>query len=375
MINKISFKNYKSFKKKQELELRPITVLIGKNSSGKSAISKLLTLFSASLSGEFEQPLRWENDGIKLGLSNSDLVYNKNTTTSLLEFGILSKSGLIELIVAIDRKDKPTIMEWKLNGELIDIQGNKFVGFLPEQHSLTDFKLNYDYIGPIRDIPKPNYSNSFEKFKIIGINGSNAYPILIQDYENEGEVLGRVSEWYKKNFEGWRIEVLPIAAPEPTFQVVLSNNTINQVNIVNMGQGMNQALPLIVRSFMKNDTEAYIIIEEPETHLHPAAHGNLAERFVDSYLEDNKRRYFIETHSQNFLLRMRRMVAQKKISPEDLAIYYVDFDEEVNESYIRRIEVIEGGDVNWWPDGIFMETLMETRAISNVQSKTSKDVD
>ena len=38
MLRKISFKNYKPFKDWQELELRPITILIGKNSSGKSAM-------------------------------------------------------------------------------------------------------------------------------------------------------------------------------------------------------------------------------------------------------------------------------------------------------------------------------------------------
>lgn len=32
MINKIIFKNYKSFKEEQELELKPITILIGKYS-------------------------------------------------------------------------------------------------------------------------------------------------------------------------------------------------------------------------------------------------------------------------------------------------------------------------------------------------------
>lgn len=54
-----------------------------------------------------------------------------------------------------------------------------------------------------------------------------------------------------------------------------------------------------------------IVVEEPETHLHPAAHGDLAERFVDSFIEDSNKRYLIETHSQNFVLRLRRLIAEK----------------------------------------------------------------
>ena len=68
-----------------------------------------------------------------------------------------------------------------------------------------------------------------------------------------------------------------------------------------------------------------ISIEEPELHLHPAAHGNLAELFVESLTDTNKN-YFIETHSQNFILRLRALVAEGKINCEDLAIYYVDYD-------------------------------------------------
>jgi predicted ATPase len=78
MINKISFKNFKIFKEKQTLEIKPITVLIGKNNTGKSAILKLPVLVSSSLKGE---PIGWKyrigDDGdnlIELGTDFQDLV-------------------------------------------------------------------------------------------------------------------------------------------------------------------------------------------------------------------------------------------------------------------------------------------------------------
>ncbi|SHN45785.1 AAA family ATPase [Chitinophaga sp. CF418] len=375
MVNKISFKNYKSFKERQELELKPITVLIGKNSSGKSAISRLLTLLSGSLSGEFDPPLKWENKGVRLGLSNSDLVYNRNTAANLLEFEIAAEEEELKIVVNIDSKDKPEILEWKLNDKEVSSKETLFKGFAIDHVPFKNLQLRYDYIGPIRKVPEANYANSFETFTTIGVDGANSYPILIQDWSDKKLLINQVSDWYRQNFEGWLVDIFSILAPQPTFQIVLSNKKISQVNIVNVGQGMTQALPLIVRSFMQDKENVRIIIEEPETHLHPAAHGNLAERFVDSFLSDCNKSYLIETHSQNFVLRLRRLVADKKLDIKDLAIYYVDFDEEINESSIKRINLTPDGGVEWWPDGMFSETLTETRAIRDAQLKGLQDVD
>ena len=160
---------------------------------------------------------------------------------------------------------------------------------------------------------------------------------------------------------------------ETNYEVAISNSNINAINIKQTGQGIHQVLPLIIRSFMAVIKKTLIIIEEPETHLHPAAHGNLAERFVDSYLEDKNRNYLIETHSQNFILRMRRLVAEGKIETKDLAIYYVDFNE--NESTLTESKVDELGGVETWPTGVFAETAKENRAIYNAQLNDLRNVD
>ena len=65
MINKISFKNYKLFKEKQTLELKPITILIGKNNSGKSAVLKLMTLIEGALGGKNDNVFELKNDDEK----------------------------------------------------------------------------------------------------------------------------------------------------------------------------------------------------------------------------------------------------------------------------------------------------------------------
>ena len=139
--------------------------------------------------------------------------------------------------------------------------------------------------------------------------------------------------------------------------------------------GIGQSLPLITRAYKPCDDETLIIIEEPESHLHPFAHAQLAQLFAESTKEDSNKKYLIETHSQNFVLRLRRLVAEGYLNENDLGIYYVEFDEESNEGNLREIKVDDGGGVDWWPNTIFSETSVETRAIYNAQLNDLKNVD
>ena len=373
MINKISFKNYKLFKEKQTLELKPITILIGKNNSGKSAIMKLPVLISNSLNG---LPVNWKykigddsDNSIELGTDFKDLVYNRNAITPIV-FEVSDDKDFIK--VTLNKEDG--VLDFKLNDTEVDASSN-FKGFLIEGNKINDLNINIDYLGAIRIEPESDYVFSNYDYDKIGIRGQNAYPILINDFINTGQLVSKVSDWYKNNFENWVLNVSETkTVTETKYEITISNSLLNAINIKQTGQGIHQVLPLIVRSYLKDNEPTLIIIEEPETHLHPAAHGNLAERFVDSFLEDCNKNYLIETHSQNFVLRMRRLVAEGKLKPEQLAIYYVDFNKEINESTLEKINVDDGGGVDKWPEGIFSETTLETRAIYNAQINDIKNV-
>jgi predicted ATPase len=322
-------------------------------------------------------PLNWvfkigdeKENSVELGTDFKDLVYNRNEK-SFVEFGVFNENDSIEL--ALNKEDG--ILEYKKNDEEIDVS-NKFKGFLLDGIQIENLNLNIDYLGAIRVEPESDYVFSNEKSKCIGINGQNAYPILIDNFvDGNLELIKKVSDWYKINFENWELKVIENkSVTETKYELAISNSILNSINIKQTGQGIHQALPLIIRSYMDETEPILIIIEEPETHLHPAAHGNLAQRLVESYLENSNKNYLIETHSQNFVLRLRRLVAEGFLKAEDLGIYYVDFDDEINESKLELIEVDEFGRVKFWPEGIFSETLDETIAIRTAQiEKTNVD--
>lgn len=367
MIDSITFSNYKLFKSRQTLKLKPITILIGKNNSGKSALLKLPVVISQSLKGE---PLKWSYqlsssniDTIQLGRAFRDLIYNKNETQSLnikfekgdnsIEFSYIDPEGFLEL-----KKDQEPLDNY---------QSYKNLSSIPEKEKF-DFAI--DYLAGIREEPQYDYIYNKEHYANVGVKGQNTYPILIEDFIESGELLTKVSKWFEDNFEGWKLDIIKNEKQTVTdYEVVIRNSNTNAINLRQTGQGVQQVLPLILRSFLPAFSSQLNIIEEPETHLHPAAHGNLAERFVESYNENSNIKYLIETHSENLILRLRALVANKKLKAYDLAIYFVDYNQEKKESTLTEIEIDDLGNIknDDWPNGIFTESLDEISRIIDGQ--------
>jgi predicted ATPase len=370
MVSKIRFKNFKLFKEEQTLEIKPITILIGKNNSGKTAVLKLPVMIGESLKGT-SNVIEFDNNGIKLGYSYEDLFYNRELNGAPLEFEI--NDNIKAIITGNIGTGEIKLKSYYFNKTEIDFTKNKIVGLKLENEILPI--LNYDYIDNYRKKPEFNNRKTFKTEEKIGLNGENSFDIFYNSYNSDKILYNNLSEWYKTNFEGWQIQINEVSGTNIMYEITLKNKNLKPVNILNTGSGILQSFPLIVRSFMPAEKETLIIIEEPESHLHPAAHGNLAERFVDSYKEDSNKRYLIETHSQNFVLRLRRLVAQGKLKPEELAIYYVDFKEEEYLSELKPIKVNLDGSVNWWPDGVFGETIIETRAIMSANVNNLRNVD
>ena len=339
MINKIYFKNYKSFKDKQELELKPITILIGKNSSGKSAVAKLPSLIEGSLSGKFEDPLLTTNNEVELGAEFRDLVHGREIGS--LEFILESKENklAVEITSGIKESDLPRIRKWVLNEEFdfkYDDLKKSYYNEINEgdfQCAFSGFNLDLlfdnnkdgsseavvnlkgkditlktNYIGPFRETPNRTYSSiGNSKTQKIGNKGENAYQILVSDYlYNDSKLLNNVSEWYRNHFDGWSIEINTQSRPDYKVELSRTKPQFN-VNIRDVGQGMSQALPLVVSAFLNQKDEVLTIIDQPELHLHPAA-MEISLNYLQMQLRNNKIQFSIETHSQNFVSKINNNV-------------------------------------------------------------------
>lgn len=237
-----------------------------------------------------------------------------------------------------------------------------FEGVLPDNPEIIykeDLSIIVDYIGPFRVLPQRQFHLSGKwNYNKTGVKGENAYEMLANNKLREDKILEIIGKWYEEHFDGWK---LIVKDRNPYFEILLSKNVNGnelEVNIVDVGQGMNQALPLVVRAYAAQE-DSIVVLEQPELHLHPAAHADLAELFAWS-AKENEQSFIIETHSENMLLRLRKLVVENDFgfTKDDVIIYWVDKAEESGQQ-ITSITIDEEGTLSDFPDGVFNENLKE----------------
>ena len=113
-------------------------------------------------------------------------------------------------------------------------------------------------------------------------------------------------------------------------------------------------------------------MEQPEIHLHPAIQEELADLFIDALRarEDGSPRgvqFIIESHSEHFLRRLQRRIAEEGLSPRDTALYFIHPDDEHAE--IDALEVDDYGNILNWPEKFFGDEMADLVARAQAQAK------
>jgi len=226
------------------------------------------------------------------------------------------------------------------------------------------------YLGPFRTVPSRRYRIPSRVPSSIGNAGENAVTVLAGDTLREQGTLVRIlNEEISQAIPGWRIEVLEEGRTRSVLLVSRDNPHL-RINLADTGTGVAQVLPILVQRVMDlvdPPAEPVLeIVEEPELHLHPAAHAGLADLYLDRAVR-SRTRFLVETHSETFVLRLRRRIAEGRCSPQDVALYFVDHRNGAAVS--RRIRIDEDGGLDHWPEGVFCEDYAETQALVRAQLK------
>ena len=223
------------------------------------------------------------------------------------------------------------------------------------------------YLGPFRDRPEQRYRLPTTMPSDLGVTGEQAVRMLASDTaRQQGRLLREVNDVLAEDLPGWRLDVAERAG---IFAVMLtsSDDSTLSVNLADVGTGVAQVLPIFVGAAdilypPKRDTLE--IVEQPELHLHPAAHGPLAELYI-SAVNRGGVHFLIETHNETFLLRARRRVAEGHLDAQMLAIYFIEHEH--GSARVRRINIDEAGNLDYWPRGVFSEDYAETQALASAQ--------
>ena len=114
------------------------------------------------------------------------------------------------------------------------------------------------------------------------------------------------------------------------------------VLIADYGFGVGQCLPILVQGAIMAP-QTTLMVEQPEAQLHPTAQLELGSFFADLWKQRSVGS-IIETHSDNILLRLRRLIARKYLSNEDVSVAFFTFDEEKpHMPVIKNLDINEDG--------------------------------
>ena len=369
MIQSISFANYRIFADRQNLTIAPVTVIFGKNNVGKSAVLRLPLLIKNILDVSNHNPEIFEKsvNGLRICEDYCDVVYNKGHRA--VNIAVADEQNRVELDFFVESRGFPYTNIEKFHAILSN--GSEITDYY---HRPKIFDFDVEYLKSIRDVPQNGYFSLSEMDGENMSGGMFTYRRLVNDiYNQSGELCSEVSHWYESIFDGWGIEVE--TSRQPIYSILLSHNGLKN-NILDGGAGIAQSLPVIISAASQIETPRLCIYEEPETHLHPEAHGEIAEFIVRKAIDSDYKKFFlIESHSVNFLLRLRTLVANGTLDPKDLALYYIEFDQVKNQSNLKKVIVHPDGTVEGWPENVFKETLEESMALRRAQITREKTCD
>ena len=392
------------------MELAPLTILVGPNNSGKTALAQAIPLLAGGLApsdGDAREPLPLESYGIRHGETFEDLVTGRVVHGRLrLSVTLGDKSGESSLsatvtnVVAPGRAPERQISDWRLqssNREIVaerqgfreasdyrisvpgappELRPVAWRGLLPRHpHALAD------WIGPqIDDLetwaagvrhlrcPRrllPSPFRGVERAPAnIGADGRDTPLALAADHA----LRESVRDWYDKTF-GVRIDV---AAQGSYFDLVTgAPGGGRDVRIGQAGRGLSHVLPVVVTALSARRAGCGVdIIEHPEAELHPAAHADIAELLLEN-LAGPARPLIVETHSEMILLRARRWIAEGRLPAGQVLVYWVHA-EPARGSMLKKIRIRENGEVETWPDGVFIENYEEILAIQRAARGRAK---
>lgn len=117
------------------------------------------------------------------------------------------------------------------------------------------------------------------------------------------------------------------------------------VNIVDVGLGVSQTLPVLLALLMAGPGQI-VFIEQPELHLHPRAQAALAGPLVEAAKRGV--RVVAETHSSVLILAIQTLVAKGEIAPEHVSLNWFTRDKS-GQTHVSEATLGADGSYGDWP--------------------------
>jgi len=302
MISSLKISGFKSIEK-EILILKPLTILTGLNSAGKSTVIQSILMLSSANSTDHTAIIHsFMKDYSGFNTSRNRYINSKEIQIT----AECNNCNNLEIRYSNDNYFQNTIVD----------------------PSPLDFDKNLFYISANR-IGQEELANFDEKIKF-GTNGEYVFGFFEQNKSNtiSKEVTtaeadsftldSQVSYWLKHILDiDLRINTEQITSTN--VKVSFNSDGLENISPFNLGAG-NSYLAKIIIMALSCSPGNILIIENPEIHLHPKSQSMLADFLA--FISSNDIQLVIETHSEHIINKMRFHIYKGGSVPEDTIIHY-----------------------------------------------------
>ncbi len=410
-ITRITVQGFKSLRDETSIEIRPLTILAGANSSGKSSIMQPLLLMKQTLEAPYDPgPLKL--DGPNVNFSETKQLFSLSASRGKkkfivkLELGrialesafVLSNTGLYvdstEIKASADNYFAKAAMSRKdikkaLNNATNQMPPQLRQVFVSQKTADADITMHRDrcflkidfvitlpngeeikinsvfdthpslgqnvvqviHVPGLRGAPERNYKRA-------GSAGARVFPGTFENY-----VASIVHRWQSANQDEFKqlvdalarlgvasvVRTAALSDVEIEVRVgrTLTSDATDTVSIADVGFGVSQVLPVVVALLIAKPGQL-VYIEQPELHLHPRAQAAMAGLLADAAKRGV--RVVIETHSSILLLAIQTLIAEQQLDHNLVAMHWFSRDPDSGGTKVDSHFPDETGSLGDWPE-------------------------
>ena len=356
MIKQIKIRNFKSLKI-ADVSVSNLNLLMGLNGMGKSSFIQMLLLLM--------QSDKLEERVIDL---NGILAQIGQGRDALYQFAEEEK-----IVFELTFEGHPRFI-WKFAYQKDKEKLTAESGYTKEQ--MLFFRKHtkrFQYIRADRIGPKEIYDASsvvVTDKKQLGLLGEYAaYYINLfgQEYDvaeklrhsnaNSINLLAQVNSWMKEISPGVSLNTKYVSEVNKVildYQFDLINEKTNSFRPKNVGFGISYVLPIVL-ALLTAEEGKIIVIENPESHIHPRGQAELGK--LISLAASIGAQLFVETHSDHILNGIRVAVKEKLVDKSKVNVMYFEKTTTEKEQFtmITPIKVDNNGELSKYPENMMDE--------------------